>query len=347
MASKPSAQLAEWANAGDEQQVPVRDLLGLWGAKRRSFQAVDQINRDLRRHGLRAVPSIIDVPIDDEVTLKNVNLTVVPPQEKPSTADPKPPPAESVVVSSAAISDLPVRMKVSWVPSANWPVERVPPDAELTLAQARMLRHDYSQLAVQGGERSEVDAISWESIAKARMGNPSATIRDAVVSATCVDWNDDLLPLIPAIIELGYVFVRGQDRKLSGIVTTADLSKQFEEFANPFLMLGEIERGLRVVIDDAFSTDVLRAIRDERDSNRAVESAADLTVGEMLRLLQVPANFEQLGWIMDRGEFISAMEEIRALRNEIMHFSPDAVGPDELRALRNFQQMLQKLAPQL
>jgi predicted transcriptional regulator len=347
MASKPSAQLNEWANAGGEQQVPVRHILELWGAKRRSFQVVDQINRDLRRHGLRASPSIIDVPIDDEIALTSVGLTVVPPQKETSTADPNLSTTEPVAASSAAMSDLPVRMKVSWVPSANWPVERVAPDADLTLAQAKMLRHDYSQLAVQGGDRSRVEAISWESIAKARMVNPSATIRDAVSSAACVDWNDDLLPLIPTIIERGYVFVHGQDRKLSGIVTTADLSKQFEEFANPFLMLGEIERGLRVVIDDAFSTDVLKAIRDGQDSNRTVESAADLTVGEMLRLLQVPANFEQLGWIMDRGEFISAMEEIRALRNEVMHFSPDAVGPDELRTLRNFQQMLQKLAPQL
>jgi hypothetical protein len=347
MASEPSAQLTEWASAGGEKQVAVRDLLELWGAKRRSFQAVDQINRDLRRHGLRAVPSIIDVPIDDEITLTSVGLTVVPPQEEGCATDPLPPSAEPIEISSAAVSDLPVRMKVSWIPSANWPVERVDPSAQLALAQSKMLRHDYSQLAVQATERGDLHAISWESIAKARMRNSDATIGDAIVPAACVDWDDDLLPLISTIIDKGYVFVRGQDRKLSGIVTTADLSKQFEEFANPFLMLGEIERGLRVVIDDTFPTETLVAIRDERDSGRTVESAADLTIGEMLRLLEARANFEQLGWVMDRSEFVEAMEEIRDLRNEVMHFSPDAVGTDDLRTLRNFQQMLQKLAPQL
>jgi hypothetical protein len=32
---------------------------------------------------------------------------------------------------------------------------------------------------------------------------------------------------VPRIIDLGYVFVQGADGKITGIVTTADLSNQF------------------------------------------------------------------------------------------------------------------------
>ena len=353
----PSDQLQRWVAEGGDQQIAVRELLAVWGAKRRSFQAVDQINRDLRRHGLRVDPPIIDVPIDDEVTLSSASTSTPVPAADPSELNDWTSTPDLFLEEVAAVIpidfvapplvDAEVRMKVSWIPSAKSPVERVSPDADLVLAQAKMLRYDYSQLAVQSGARSDPLAISWESIAKARIKNRDATIKDATEPAESVNWNDDLVPLIPKIIDNGYVFVRGRDRSLAGIVTTADLSKQFEEFAKPFLLLGEIERGLRVVLEDTFSLETLASIRDDRDPTRIVESAADLTMGEMRRLLESQSNFAQLGWVMDRKEFIAAMREVNELRNEIMHFSPDAVSDDELRILRNFQQMLQKLAPQL
>ncbi|MFT7476504.1 MAG: hypothetical protein ACI81L_003459, partial [Verrucomicrobiales bacterium] len=224
---------------------------------------------------------------------------------------------------------------------------RITPDNDLVVAQAKMLRYDYSQLAVQVNPRSDPLAISWESIAKARIKNRDAAFGDATEPAVCVNWDDDLLPLIPKIIANGFIFVRGQDRTVIGIVTTADLSKQFEVFANPFLLLGEIERGLRVVLDDTFTADELASTRDDRDLGRSVDSAADLTMGEIARFLADPEMFERLGWVMDRQEFTAAIEEVRDLRNEIMHFSPDPVIDGDLLILRNFQQMLQKLAPQL
>ena len=50
---------------------------------------------------------------------------------------------------------------------------------------------------------------------------------------------------IPVIVEHGYVLVRQIDRKISGIVTASDLSLQFQELAEPFLHVREVELHLQ------------------------------------------------------------------------------------------------------
>ncbi|MFN8124665.1 MAG: hypothetical protein U0237_19835 [Thermoleophilia bacterium] len=59
---------------------------------------------------------------------------------------------------------------------------------------------------------------------------------------------DDLIALIPRIISESFVFVLGADETIAGIVTMADLSEQFATLANPFFLLGEIERRLRLIL---------------------------------------------------------------------------------------------------
>lgn len=56
-----------------------------------------------------------------------------------------------------------------------------------------------------------------------------------------------LLSAIGIIAEHQYVLVRGPDQKISGIVTASDLSLQFQQLAELFLLLGEIENHVRRV----------------------------------------------------------------------------------------------------
>lgn len=338
-------ELDEWAAEGGQRTLSARQVLELWGAQRRSFQVVQQIARDVRERGLRIDPPIVDVPIDEDVVISAITESGVGSTAEAVDSRPDSAPKRGLPGEQRAQ----VRMKVSWIASANRSVETVNPSDTLTKATSRMLRRDYSQLAVMSSPRGEPNAISWESIAKAQLSTTmrDPTLAEASIPATCVNWDDDLLPLIPQIISQGFVFVRGRDRTLRGIVTTADLSQQYEDLAQPFLLLGEIERGLRVILDDAFTVEELVAVRAEYDNARPVSGAADLTMGEMQRLLEPQESFDKLGWAMDRAEFVAAFDEVRELRNDVMHFSPDAMSADELRLLLNFQSMLQKLAAPL
>ena len=84
-----------------------------------------------------------------------------------------------------------------------------------------------------------------------------------------------------------YALVRSVvDNKIVGIITTSDLSLQFQQLSEPFLLLGEIENHIRRIIDGRFTKEQLEAAKDGTDSERAVKSASDLTFGEYKRPLE-------------------------------------------------------------
>jgi restriction system protein len=236
-------------------------------------------------------------------------------------------------------------LRVGDLSAAHTGVSFVAPDASFELAQSLMLRDDYSQLAVLSGERNLRGAISWESIALARLRDSEAGLKDAIVSADPVDLNQDLLALIPRIVEDGFLFVLAADRTLSGIVTMADLSVEFSNLATPFFLLGEIERRLRRRVDECFDRRVLESVLAPDDTDREVHAAQDLTFGEYGRLLEQPENWTKLAWSVDRKTFVATLNDVREIRNEVMHFSPDPMDDEQVVTLRNFIRWLRILDP--
>jgi hypothetical protein len=219
----------------------------------------------------------------------------------------------------------------------------VAPQDSLERAQALMLRYDYSQLAVMAGTRSLRGAVSWESIAQARIRNSNAPLVEAVIPGEVVHDDDDLLAMIPRIINAGFAFVEARDKQITGIVTTSDLSQQFAVLAKPFFLLAEIERRLRRVIDRVFTADELKEVLDPADAEREIRSADDLTIGEYVRLIELPARWERLGWALERKVFLGALDEVRIVRNDVMHFSPDPLDDEQLRRLENFLKWIRRL----
>jgi hypothetical protein len=63
---------------------------------------------------------------------------------------------------------------------------------------------------------------------------------------------------------------------------------QFQQLAEPFLLLGEIENHIRRIVGDKFSKEELASVREPGDSNREVTGVADLMFGEYIRLLELP-----------------------------------------------------------
>ena len=172
------------------------------------------------------------------------------------------------------------------------------------------------------GPRQLVGAVSWQSMAIAALGAREFDLATATVRATLVNPDDDLIRLIPTIIEEGFVFVMARDRTLGGIITTADLSEQFAALAKPFLLVGEIERRLRRVLSRRFEPSELKDAIDPKDSSRTIASAHDLTLGEIGRFIENEAQWQRLEWPVDRLEFMGAFDEVKRIRNDVMHFSP-------------------------
>jgi len=60
-------------------------------------------------------------------------------------------------------------------------------------------------------------------------------------------------------------------------------------------------------------------------------------------LLQKEDRWEKLQLLIDRGSFIKRLEEIRDIRNDVMHFDPDGISEEDLQVLRDFTLFLQSI----
>lgn len=306
--------------SGEAVSVKIRALVQKAGAERRGSRVIDKIQTGLDRQGLTIEGAFASDWIDNRVTLRLV--------ETPGTAEPE------------------SRLVVSTLESANRAVASVDRNDSLERARAIMLSQNYSQLAVlSGGPRNIVGAISWESMALTGLSRPDFSLRDAVRPADTVKPTDDLVAHVPKIVEEGFVFVVAKEGTLAGIITTADLSARFLTLAEPFFILGEIERRLRRVVSAVFTREEIAASRDPGDSSREVTGASDLTLGELRRLLEAPDRWQKLSWPVDRAVFGEALTDVNVIRNEVMHFNPDPLSGEQLNVLRNFVRSLGVLDP--
>lgn len=329
------AEARTQAANGSPTTISIRELLSYVDAERRGTRVVADIQQALDRHGLVTEPAFTSGWIDNLVELRSVS-------SEDTIGDHR---LSQVSADDDAPQSAEMTLSVSSLKSAGAGATSIERNSDLAHARALMLRHDYSQLAVMTGAHRLVGAVSWESMARAAIRNPDFSLRDATISTRPVAPDDDLIALIPTIVEQGFVFVARPDHTLGGIVTTADLSSQFGTVAKPFLLIGEIERRLRRVLSTYFQPAELADVRDPSDTARSIGSVDDLTLGEIERCVENKENWRRLSWPVDRVEFVSALGEVREIRNDVMHFSPDPLTADQERVLHNFVRWLRVMEP--
>jgi CBS domain-containing protein len=335
-----------------EVQETVRTLLTWFGAKRRGLYVVNSIQKALAEVRLATDPEFTSVYIDAEVRIipaKQVNSDAVElqPVENEAILKAELPDATAEVTTdefvTGAIED--PTFRIGKLESANNVPVTVTPDSTLLEATTLMIFHDFSQLPVTQGERDIKGVVSWESIGKRKaLDLPCEKVRDCMETVVPeVPSESSLFSAIDLIVKHGYVLVRQRERRISGIVTTTDLSLQFRQLAEPFLLVGEIENYIRRLIDGKFTIEQLSSVRSLNDDNRIIKTVADLTFGEYLRLLEKPEYWHTLHISVDRKIFINLLNQVRELRNDVMHFDPDPFAKEDLQMLRLFANFMRIL----
>jgi len=335
--------IAARVHAGETVLATVRELLSFFGAQRRGSNVVWSIRAALRDQKLITYPDFEQTYIDARIELRP-SLDEVHPAAPVAVAEEQPATDEtetiSRVVVGGSVAD-PVA-RVSMLEAANRPPVTVTRDSEVAEAVTLMLMHDFSQLPVMQNDRNVDGVISWKSLGAARALNREPKyVRDCMENVEIVGNDTPLFDAIEIIARREVVLVRDVERKISGLVTTNDISLQFRSLAEPFLLLGEIENHIRRLIDGKFSVDELLAVKDPADAERGVQNVSDLTFGEYIRLLEEPENWQKLGFNLARPQFVSRMSEIRRIRNEVMHFHPDALSAPDLGVLRDTVRFMQ------
>lgn len=226
--------------------------------------------------------------------------------------------------------------------AGNKPVY-VAPDQSLQTAATLMLTHDFSQLPVMTSDHDVKGIITWTSIGiRLALGKQGSFVREFMKPHQEIPATSSLIDALPIIVQSQYVLVRDQGR-ITGIVTASDLSLQFQQLAEPFLLLREIENRIRLIIGDTFSPAELSGIPDPEDNSRTVNSIYDLTFGQYIRLLQNPDNWKRTHLSIDRAAFCDQLDRIRKIRNDVMHFNQEPMKAEDLQLLRDFLNFLQLL----
>ena len=299
----------------------VRNILSWFDAGRRGYNVVRSIRAELEKFNLVTNPDFefayIDEPIQFSRLGQQAGMT-------PVDTDPI--------------------YRIGRLESANRKPIYVKPDALLSQATTLMLTHDYSQLPVMTTDREVKGVISWRTIgSRLSLGCNGSTVNHFMDEAKVVTIETSLFDAINAVSEFEYVIVQATDRTICGIVTATDLSFQFRNLAEPFLLIGEIENHVRKLIYGKFSVEELRAIRDEQDVGRVVDSVADLTFGEYVRLMENEERWAKVNIQLDRVEFRKRLDHIREIRNDVMHFDPDGLSGEDMASIRDFASFLRTL----
>ena len=348
--------ISEALNRGEARRSEtVRTLLSWFDAQRRGQWVVAAIRGGLDDAGLTTDPDFESAFIDSRVKFRlkaeqpEQGATAESAAEVGSSSDGEDVRQRTNASGSANDSQPPPphsdpSFRLSKLAAANNVPVSVKPDAPLAQAVTLMLAGDHSQLPVMSTEREVKGAISWRSIAtRLALNMKGESVRDFVDPVEILSSEASLFDAIRVIVEKQFVLVRAKDNRIVGIVTSSDLSAQFQSLSEPFLLLSEIENYLRRILQSRFSQEELASARNPGDAGRQIGAAHDLNFGEYIVLLERPENWQKLAMPLHRSSFIEQLIRIRDIRNSVMHFDPDGILDGELGALREFSRFMQRL----
>ncbi|WP_327725074.1 CBS domain-containing protein [Streptomyces europaeiscabiei] len=326
-------------------ELALSELLALYEVRVRQTGIIREMNESLAAAGLTTLPDFSTCPTLARVRLVPVaTTTTAAPEEDPVVpADPLPPGA------------LPQRLLLGELPSAVVGLQCVPPGAELSQATYLMRYEGYNQIPVVSNMTELHGVVTWKSIALMYENGWDTTLENAMQqeSLPVFDSREDLFSCLAMLVDHGYVLVRGQDGRISGIVTYQEIVRRFQNTARPFFLLGEIESLLRRWLGARLDAEAVIAVQaTNRRPEQRTGKVEDLMFGDYVMLLdgtqrrtalaqRADANWVAMGRpALDRGQFVHHLQRVQAIRNRIAHFDDDPLPPEDMRDLTSFARQL-------
>lgn len=298
-------------NPSSPPTATVRELLSWFDAQRRGSRVTNEVRKALRDAGLQTTPDFEVPHLGTEVEFRRREDSET---NKSDYSDPVP--------------------RIGQLDAASRFPKTIDRDAEVSEAVTIMMMNDYSQLPVIQGRRKPDGYISWQTIGfQTHADSKPEYVRDCMDDVTVLKESKPLFEGLPVIAEEQFVLVRGSvEKTITGLVTVSDITMEFNRLAEHFLHIGVIENHLRRLIQDNFQIDEIRDSKNPSDEERKINSVADLTFGEYIRVVENQENWKRLDLDLSRTHFCERFRKVRDIRNDVMHFHPDEF-PDEDRQL--------------
>lgn len=295
-----------------DTEVPItsRQLFSYFDLGKRTRGNCKVVDDFLSDNQLEVIPEYMKVGVDDEVILRHKKRARIKKEIKPI-------------------------QKIGLLESANILPVTVTREAKLKEAITLMMMHNFSQLPVVSGSRTIHGVVTWESIGYGLAnGHDAELVKDFIANdVTIVDLETPLLDAVSIILEKQFVLVQNNEKSLCGIVTLRDIGSRFLTVSEPFMLLEQIENHVRQILDGKFLVEELREMIQFGDYEREIEYIDDLSFGDYIRIIQKPENWDRLQLNIERTHFIKHLDNIREIRNDIMHFEPDGINPGQKEEL--------------
>ena len=330
-------EAAEQIKKSGPKELTVRQLLALFGQQRRGRRVAAQIRRALKREKLETVPNFEVVYMDAPVLLQPKTAEALKEEKK----------AEAAADVCATPEAREVVLTIGQLEQANRPPFRVTRHDTVAKAITLMMQNDTAYLAVMNGDRTVDGILSWRTIGRAGAAKrPGNTVEHYLAPVRIVEIDTPLFDAVRDIVEAEVVLVRAKDRTICGLVSAQDIATQFVTLSEPFLFLEQIENHLRAILEEArLTASEVKDLVNPADTERVEKANCvdDLSFGEAARAFGREEIWNKLHLLLDRSVFSTRLEEVRCIRNKVMHFHPDGISDEDREILRKTRQMLQCL----
>ncbi len=230
------------------------EILRLVGGKKRSVKLTEEVEALLDEFRLFASPAFSNTHSDNQIII----------QKRPPEAEHIPEIAEEL--SGPLLCYLGLRKgsncdpipRLSRLGSANLrhPKERdrtalvsIRRDSPLEEAITLMIKYNYSQLPIMNNPRKVEGLVSWKSIGKAKcLGRKLNRVYDCREEVEVLSIHTPLLEVVERVLRKEVVLVRDTDDIVCGIITNTDITGQFITQAEPFLLIEQIEKLIRIIL---------------------------------------------------------------------------------------------------
>lgn len=315
--------IAEVCETRKPIKISVRSIFDHFGYKHRTPKHCRRVDEFLSEHDLIAIPYFTDVWIDCEVEIRPKEVA-----QRRSSADPI--------------------KRLSLLKEANTNPETIDENATLKEAITMLMMNEYSVLPVTRNKGHQVAGyIFWQTIGIARSkGVQSDNVKDYMdLNVTVLSKSESLLDAFSTVRKERFVLVQNEDKTIGGIITLYDLSTHFLRWASPFLQLEEIENHIRKLLDGKI---LLEDVQREVNTTADIECIDDLCFGDYITILQNPRYWKKVGLeTTDRALFTKMLDDIREIRNDVMHFDPDELEDSHRRKLSGMVKYLRNLTERL
>lgn len=228
--------------------------------------------------------------------------------------------------------------------SINYQLLSVKKETTIREVITLMLKFKYSQIPILSSKKEVFGMVSWKSIGKAlALGKKCELVSDCYEPVEVMNFDEPLFKAVKIVLDKEVILVRDYKKEISGIVTATDIGEQFLILSEPFLLIEQIENLIRRLLNGKLTLDDINNVLDIEKYEKEIKHLSDLSFGHYVRILENQLLFEKIGIFVDRVILKKMLSEVNVIRNEVMHFNPEALQKEDLHILRQTLDFLQSI----